>query len=151
MTNTNKMLLVAGIMLALIIGATYALADDTIRECQQADGSIMYTNKPKMGCTELILPELAVIAHNKDYAAIPAAPITSVLREVPAIHDSTLHSTDFRIADSNELTSVCKLYHQWIALQLRTHGGFEHNRVEDTQQRFGYTTIFGSGYPPAGC
>lgn len=151
MTNTTKMLLVAGLMLALIVGATYVLADEGIRECYLADGSVMYTNKPKMGCTDLMLPELAGIAHNKDYAAKPAAPLPPMLREAPPIHGSDLHTTDFKLAESNELTSVCKLYRQWIALQLRTHGGFEHNHVEDTQQRFGYTTIFGSGYPPAGC
>lgn len=151
MNSISKLLLVAATMLCLIVGFTYAFADDTIRECQQKDGSIVYTNKTKLGCTDLILPELAVIAHNKDYAAKPAIPYTSVLREAPLIHDPELHSTDFKLAESKELTSVCKLYHQWIALQLRTHGGFEHNSVEDTQQRFGYTTIFGSGYPPAGC
>jgi len=147
----KKLLLVALIVLALVVVATWAYGADTIKECQQTDGTMFYTNKPVLGCTDIILPGLAGIAHNKDYAVKPAIPFTSVLREVPPLHDPALHSTDFKLDGSNDNTSVCKLYHQWIALQLRTHGGFEHNQVEDTQQRFGFTTIFGSGYPPAGC
>jgi hypothetical protein len=149
MTNLTKLLVVSAIVLALVMGFTYAYAGDTIKECQQADGSIMYTNKPKLGCTDLILPELAGTAHTREYSPMPVVP--DAVAEVPPIHGPGLHGTDFKLSGSNDPTSVCELYHKWIALQMRTQGGFQHNSVGDTQSRFGYTTIFGSGYPPAGC
>jgi hypothetical protein len=134
---------------ALLVGiATYAYPADTIKACTQADGTILYTNDAKATCPIITLPKIGIV-HPHNYGSVPVTP--EITRDVPPLHDPALHGTEFKLADSNETTSVCKLYHQWIALQLRTHGGFEHNHVEDTQQRFGYTTIFGSGYPPAGC
>jgi len=125
-----------GLMIVLF-AATYAYSADGIKECVQADGSIMYTNKPQLGCTDLILPGLSIIPERTDYLQPSIPPVITAAPQVAP--------------KSAALTEACVLYHEWLTINMRTMGGFEYNSVDDTKRRLLLTKLFGSGFSPYGC
>jgi len=123
-----------------------AFSDTTIvsdpllmRECPQADGSALYTNKDLPGCKLMTLKELSVVPSLDDMPTyrptVAAAPrydippyadrnqtgMTSGAQTVPD-WARDWHSS---IASTGSVQAeVCSLYGEWIHLVQKTRGGF---------------------------
>lgn len=109
----------------------------TTWECHQADGSRLYTNKEKEGCSVLALKPISVVP---DLEHMPTAPRTLA---TGAPHDETSPYQDHSsgmierrapdwardwhagIAPSDSVQQeVCSLYSEWMHLVQKTRGGF---------------------------
>jgi hypothetical protein len=143
--NLISKIVIALAIFALIGAATFAFADDTIRECVQKDGSVLYTNKAKLGCTDLILPKVSIAPTRTDYLKPLNTPTPDYVVAATAAEDQ-----GGRHDDSVNLP-FCDLYSEWLQLSKKTLGGFVNNSVPDTQRRMFLTQIFGSGFPPYNC
>lgn len=130
----------------LILSSTPVLADTTIpfdpflmRECSQADGSTLYTNKDVPGCKLMTLKELSVVpslenmptyrptvatAPHYDSPLYPDRSHTGVASGGQAVSDwaSDWHAS---IASSGSVQSeVCSMFGEWLHLNQKTRGGF---------------------------
>lgn len=130
----------------LTLSSTSALADTTIaadpflmRECPQADGSSLYTNKDVPGCKLMTLKELSVVpsldnmpTYRPTVAAAPHYDIppsanrnqTGIIGGGQTVPDwaKDWHAS---IASSGSVQAeVCSLYGEWIHLVQKTRGGF---------------------------
>lgn len=111
--------------------------NETTWECHQADGSRLYTNKGKDGCSVLALKPISVVPDLEHMPTTPRALTTG------ASHYETFpyqdHSSemmerqtpdwarDWRagIAPSGSAQQeVCSLYSEWMHLVQKTRGGF---------------------------
>jgi len=128
------------LVIAILIGGSVSVyAQDTILACTDTTGGVTYTNKDVKGCRTIDLPPLSVVPDRK-------ATFSAVVEPQSV---EPIISQELRLPSSSEF--VCELYRDWIRMQLRTSGGFQYNSAEDSRLRLVYTTLFGSGYPPAGC
>jgi hypothetical protein len=140
----TQVLMVAAIFLTL--SATSAFSDTTIafdpllmRECPQADGSALYTNKDLPGCKLMTLKELSVVpsldnmpTYRPTVAAAPHYDIppyterrqTDMAGAGQAVPDwaKDWHAS---IASSGSVQAeICSKYGEWLHLNEKTRGGF---------------------------
>lgn len=130
----------------LILSSTPVLADTTIpfdpflmRECSQADGSTLYTNKDVPGCKLMTLKELSVVpslenmptyrptvatAPHYDSPLYPDRSHTGVASGGQTVPDwaKDWHAS---IASSGTVQAeICSKYGEWLHLNEKTRGGF---------------------------
>ena len=132
---------------ALTVSTTTAFAenDETVKadparmwECVQADGSSIYTNKERAGCTLMALKELSVVPsldHMPTYRSpYPETPRSEMPYTLDRTHDMRAgqsipgwaqqwHSSIAYTGGSIQ-QEVCSLYGEWINLVEKTRGGF---------------------------
>lgn len=131
----------SAVILAVASGA--AAFDDstsgsaTTWECQQTDGSQLYTNKEKDGCSALALKPISVVPDLENMPTAPRTFTTSaphyemsprqdhssemIVRQVP----DWARDWYGDIAPSGSVQQeVCSLYSEWMHLVQRTRGGF---------------------------
>ena len=143
MTPTHILMIAATIF---TLSSTSAFADTTIasdpllmRECPQADGIALYTNKDLPGCKLMTLKELSVVpsldnmpTYRPAVAAVPRYDIpphadrnqTGMAGAGQMVPDwaKDWHAS---IASSGSVQSeICSLYGEWIHLVQKTRGGF---------------------------
>ena len=130
----------------LTLSSTSAFADTTIasdpllmRECLQADGSALYTNKDVPGCKLMTLKELSVVPSLDNMPTYRPAVAVAPQYNIPQYPDRNLAgmtgggqtvpdwAKDWHasIASSGSVQAeVCSLYGEWIHLVQKTRGGF---------------------------
>lgn len=133
-----KLIMIFVVTMLIAMGVTYAFAEDTIRECEQADGTRLYTNKATLGCTDILLPKVS-IAPTRTYTTI-----TPVLETTPRNIQAPASTTGAR---------MCALYQEFLDVQETTMGGIFIGTDPDgiSQRRTALLSIFGSGFVPMGC
>ena len=140
----TRVLMLAATILTLFSAS--AFSDTTVsfdpfmmRECTQADGSILYTNKDVPGCKLMKLKELSIVpsldnmpTYRPTVAAAPHYDIppyaerrqTGMAGAGQTVPDwaKDWHAS---IASSGSVQAeVCSLYGEWIHLVQKTRGGF---------------------------
>jgi hypothetical protein len=130
----------------LILSSTSVLADTTIpsdpflmRECSQADGSPLYTNKDMPGCKLMTLKELSVVpslenmpTYHPTVAAVPHYDIppsanrnqTGMVGGVQTVPDWARDWYASFASSGSVQAELCSLYGEWMHLNLKTRGGF---------------------------
>jgi hypothetical protein len=130
----------------LTLSSTSAFADTTIasdpflmRECPQADGSALYTNKDVPGCKLMTLKELSIVPSLDNMPTyrptVAAAPHYDILpytdRSQTDIAGGGQTVPDWAkdwhasIASSGSVQAeVCSKYGEWMHLNEKTRGGF---------------------------
>ena len=130
----------------LTLSSTSAFADTTIasdpllmRECPQADGTPLYTNKDMPGCKLMTLKELSVVPSLADMPTYRPAVAAVPHYDIPAhpdrnqtgISDGGQTVPDWAkdwhasIASSGSVQAeVCSKYGEWLHLNEKTRGGF---------------------------
>lgn len=133
-----------------VLSLTLAFADtpDTtarfdpslMRECPQADGSALYTNKDLPGCKLMTLKELSVVPSLENMPTY-VPPTSSAMQhyDIPPMIDRYLYPTagattnvpdwarDWHasVASSGSIQAeVCSKYGEWVHLNEKTRGGF---------------------------
>jgi len=112
-------------------------ANATTWECDQTDGTHLYTNKEKDGCSVLALKPISVVP---DLEHMPTAPRTLTASaphyEIPPYQDNSSGmggrtvpdwARDWHagIAPSGSVQQeACSLYSEWMHLVQKTRGGF---------------------------
>jgi len=139
-----RVLMIAATVLTL--SSASAFSDTTIsfdpylmRECTQADGSILYTNKDLPGCKLMKLKELSSVPSLEDMPTYRPAMAAAPHIDIPpypnrnqtgmaggrqAVPDwaKDWHAS---IASSGSVQAeVCSMYGEWINLVQKTRGGF---------------------------
>jgi len=172
----------------LIISSTPVLADTTIpfdpflmRECSQADGSTLYTNKDVPGCKLMTLKELSVVPSLADMPTYRPAVAAVPHYDIPAHPDrnqtgisdggQTVPDCAASIASSGSVQAeVCSKYGEWLHLNEKTRGGFFYGTdpsyggdlsgknqrgasysFYDNARYVTLSKIFGRGFIPIGC
>jgi hypothetical protein len=130
----------------LVLSSTPVFADTTIasdpflmRECPQADGSALYTNKDVPGCKLMTLKELSVVPSLADMPTYRPAVAAVPHYDIPAhpdrnqtgISDGGQTVPDWAkdwhtsIASSGSVQAeICSTYGEWMHLNEKTRGGF---------------------------
>ena len=130
----------------LTLSSTPAFSDTTIasdpflmRECSQADGSPLYTNKDLPGCKLMTLKELSVVPSLADMPTYRPAVAAVPHYDIPAhpdrnqtgISDGGQTVPDWAkdwhtsIAASESVQAeVCSKFGEWLHLNEKTRGGF---------------------------
>ena len=130
----------------LTLSSTPAFADTTIasdpllmRECPQADGSALYTNKDVPGCKLMTLKELSIVPSLDDMPTYRPAVAVAPPYNVPQYPDRNqagmtgggqtvpdwARDWHASIASSGSVQAeVCSLYGEWLHLSMKTRGGF---------------------------
>jgi hypothetical protein len=109
----------------------------TTWECHQADGTHLFTNKEKDGCSVLALKPLSVVPDLENMPTAPRTLTTSAPHyEIPPYQDHSSgmivrHAPDWArdwyagIAPSGSVQQeACALYSEWMHLVQKTRGGF---------------------------
>ncbi|HLZ33154.1 MAG TPA: hypothetical protein VKP13_04000 [Nitrospira sp.] len=133
---------------ALAMSSTPAFADTAATEdfdpsqvwdCPQADGTSIYTNKERPGCTLMTLKPLSIVPSLDDMPTYRPAAAATPHYEVPAYSDRTQtgmtgggqNLPDWAkhwyasVAVSGSVQSqVCSMYGEWLNLNEKTRGGF---------------------------
>ncbi|MDN5942192.1 MAG: hypothetical protein L0H94_09950 [Nitrospira sp.] len=131
---------------SLVLFSTPVLADTPIafdpflmRECPQADGSFLYTNKDLPDCKLMTLKELSVVPSLDDMPTYRPTVATAPHYDIPPHPDRTQTGmTDggqtipdwakdwhASIASSGSvLAQTCSMYGEWLNLNEKTRGGF---------------------------
>jgi hypothetical protein len=141
----TQVLFTAAAVLAL--SSTFVFADtpnttvrfdpSLMRECPQADGSALYTNKDLPGCKLMTLKELSVVPSLENMPTY-VPPASSVMQryDIPPMIDRypTANTTavpdwarDWQasIASTGSVQAeVCAKYGEWVHLNEKTRGGF---------------------------
>ena len=142
MQLTHVLLMAATI---LTLSSTSAFSDTTIsfdpflmRECSQADGSVLYTNKDLPGCKLMKLKELSVVPSLDNMPTYRPTVATAPHYDIPPHSDrdqtgmtggeqtvpdwaKDWHAS---IASSGSVQSeVCSMYGEWLHLNQKTRGG----------------------------
>lgn len=127
--------------LLLFSAATFLLSSlpafsyDIIRECPQANGSTLYTNKDIKGCSLMTMKrELSIVPSLDKMPTIPQQPTPVTATEAP-----------------KAVSDVCLLFREYTELAQTTHGGVQYDRIEDNQRFIVLLRLFGSGYVPVSC
>jgi hypothetical protein len=142
MRPTHLLMIAATIF---ILSSHSAFSETTIsfdpllmRECPQADGSSLYTNKDLPGCTLMTLKELSIVPSLDDMPTYRPAVTTAPHSDRPAYpdrHQAGMTSErqtapdwakDWHasIASSESVhAEVCSMYGEWIHLVQKTRGG----------------------------
>ncbi len=130
----------------LILSSTSVLADTTIpsdpflmRECSQADGSPLYTNKDMPGCKLMTLKELSVVPSLENMPTYHPTVASAPHYDSPLYPDRNHTGTtgggqtvpdwakDWHasIAASESVQAeVCSKFGEWLHLNEKTRGGF---------------------------
>jgi hypothetical protein len=129
---------------SLILSSTSVLADNTVtfdpllmRECPQADGTALYTNKDLPGCKLMTLKELSVVpslenmpTYRPTVAAAPHYDIPPYVGRQPGSTGGEQIVPDWAkdwhasIASSGSVQAeVCSKYGEWLHLNEKTRGG----------------------------
>lgn len=130
----------------LTLSSTSAFSDTTVafdpflmRECPQADGSALYTNKDLPGCTLMTLKELSVVPSLDDMPTYRPTLATAPHYDIPPYPDRNQTgmtgggqtvpdwAKDWHasIASSGSVhAEVCSMYGEWLHLNQKTRGGF---------------------------
>lgn len=130
----------------LVLSSTSVFADTTtafdpllMRECPQADGTALYTNKDLPGCKLMTLKELSVVpsldnmpTYRPTVAAAPHYDIPpSVDRRQTGMTGGGQTVPDWAkdwhasVASSGSVQAeVCSMYGEWLHLVQKTRGGF---------------------------
>ena len=130
----------------LTLSSTSAFSDTTInfdpflmRECPQADGSALYTNKDLPGCKLMTLKELSVVPSLDDMPTYRPTVATAPHYDIPPYPDRNQTgmtgggqtvpdwAKDWHasIASSGSVQAeVCSMYGEWLHLNQKTRGGF---------------------------
>ena len=138
------MLVIAATILTL--SSTSAFSDTTIkfdpflmRECPQADGSALYTNKDLPGCKLMTLKELSVVPSLDNMPTYHPTVATAPHYDIPPYSDRSQAgmtgggqtvpdwAKDWHasIASSGSIQAeVCSMYGEWLHLNQKTRGGF---------------------------
>lgn len=127
-----------------LAGASAAAAFDDLStgstmtwECRQADGSSLYTNKEKDGCSVLALKPISVVPDLEHMPTAPRGLTTSASspelfpRQDPSPGVVVRQAPDWArdwyadIAPSGSVQQeACSLYSEWMHLVQKTRGGF---------------------------
>jgi hypothetical protein len=130
----------------LTLSSTSVFADTAIsshpllmRECPQADGISLYTNKDMPGCKLMTLKELSVVPSLDDMPTYRPTVASTPHYDIPPYADRNQTgmtgagqtvpdwSKDWQasIASSGSThAEICSLYGEWIHLVQKTRGGF---------------------------
>jgi hypothetical protein len=127
----------------LVLSSTPVLADTTIasdpflmRECLQADGSALYTNKDVPGCKLMTLKELSVVPSLDDMPTYRPTVASAPHYDIPAPPERNQTGGGQTIPDwakdwhadiassGSVRAEVCSLYGEWLHLVQKTRGGF---------------------------
>jgi hypothetical protein len=170
----------------LTLSSTSAFSDTTIssdpylmRECTQADGSILYTNKDLPGCKLMKLKELSSVPSYRPSTTaaphydIPPYPNRSQAGMAGGRQTVPDWARDWHasIASSGSVQAqICSMYGEWINLNEKTRGGFffgadpsyggdlsgQNQRgasysFYDNTRYVTLKRIFGQGFVPIGC
>jgi hypothetical protein len=140
----TRVLMFAATILTLF--STSAFSETTVsfdpfmmRECTQADGSIIYTNKDLPGCKLMKLKELSIVPSLDDMPTY-RPPVTAAPRyNTPSSPDHNQTgmagggqtvpdwAKDWHasIASSGSVQAeVCSMYGEWLHINQKTRGGF---------------------------
>jgi len=143
MQPTHVLMIAATI---LTLSSTSAFSDTTIafdpllmRECPQADGMTLYTNKDLPGCKLMTLKELSVVPSLDDMPTYRPTLATAPHYDIPPYLDRNQTgmtgggqtvpdwAKDWHasIASSGSVQAeVCSMYGEWLHLVQKTRGGF---------------------------
>ena len=104
-------------------------------ECPQADGTSIYTNKEKAGCTAMVLKPLSIVPDLEQMPLIPrtnmtTAPQYAVPRQEPMSVTGSPAAPDWardwyakNMVTGSVQEEVCRLYGEWMHLVQQTRGG----------------------------
>ena len=143
MQPTRALMLAATILTLL---STSAFADTMVdfdpllmRECPQADGSSLYTNKDLPGCKLMKLKELSIVPSLDDMPTYRPPVAATPRYDIPSHQDriqtgmagggqtvpdwaKDWHAS---IASSGSVQAeVCSMYGEWLHINQKTRGGF---------------------------
>ena len=176
-------------LMTMLMGALAgpALADSTPApepaetwECQQADGTVVYTNKEKPGCRELMLRPLSVVPSLDQMPLIPRssgsmmppamAPAPSEHGAGGALQQVPDWARDWYASATGSRGEICAMYWEWVRLNEKTRGGFFYGTdpsyggdptgrnqrgasysFYDNARYQALSRIFGAGFVPVGC
>ena len=130
----------------LTLSSTSAFADTTIasdpllmRECPQADGSALYTNKDVPGCKLMTLKELSIVPSLDDMPTYRPTVATAPPYNAPPYPDRNqagmtgggqtvpdwARDWHASIASSGSVQAeVCSMFGEWLHINQKTRGGF---------------------------
>ncbi|RPH81649.1 MAG: hypothetical protein EHM80_01710 [Nitrospiraceae bacterium] len=139
-----RLLLIAA--MTLVCSSTSVLADTPIafdpflmRECPQADGSSLYTNKDLPGCKLMTLKELSSVPSLADMPTYRPTVTAAPHYDIPPHSDRNQSgmvgggqtvpdwAKDWyaSFASSGSVQAeLCSLYGEWLHLNMKTRGGF---------------------------
>src|SRR6185295_9307104 len=142
MQPTHLFMIVAA---GLILSSTSVFADTTVtfdpllmRECPQADGTALYTNKDLPGCKLMTLKELSVVPSLEDMPTYRPTVAAAPHYDIPLYQDRNQAGLTGRaqtvpdwakdwhatIASSGSVQAeVCSMYGEWLHLVQKTRGG----------------------------
>jgi hypothetical protein len=128
------------------LSATSAFSDTTVRfdpllmrECPQADGTVLYTNKDLPGCKLMTLKELSTVPSLDNMPTYHPSSATAPNSDIPPYQDRTQAGMTGRgqtvpdwakdwyasTAPSGSVQAqVCSMYGEWLNLVQKTRGGF---------------------------
>lgn len=113
-----------------------AIEPTTTWECQQADGTALYTNKEKAGCRPMTLKPLSVVPNIEHMPVIPRTIAAGPHYQTPSYSDRSPGGTQQTVPDwardwraglapgDSVQEEVCLLYSEWLSLVQKTRGGF---------------------------
>ena len=135
---------IAGMILTL--SSTSAFSDTAItfdplqmRECPQADGSSLYTNKDLPGCTLMTLKPLSIVPSLDDMPTYRPTVVTAPHYDIPPYPDRNQTgmtgggktvpdwAKDWHVSTASSESvqaEVCSMYGEWLHLNQKTRGGF---------------------------
>ena len=130
----------------LTLSSTSAFSDTTVtfdplqmRECPQADGTALYTNKDLPGCKLMTLKELSIVPSLDDMPTYRPTLATAPHYDIPPYLDRNqtgmtgggqtvpdwARDWHASIASSGSIQAeVCSKYGEWLHLNEKTRGGF---------------------------
>ncbi len=180
----TRVLMIAATILILSSTWVYSGSDTTVafdpflmRECPQADGSALYTNKDLPGCKLMTLKELSIVpslddmpTYRPSLAAAPHYNMPSYLDREQTVSDwaKDWHAS---IAPSGSVQAeVCSMYGEWLNLVQKTRGGLFYGTdpsyggdlsgrnqwgssysFYDNARYVTLSKLFGPGFVPIGC
>ena len=110
-----------------------------MRECTQADGSILYTNKDIPGCKLMKMKELSIVPSLDDMPTYRPPTAAAPRYDIPSHQDRNqagmtgggqtipdwARDWHASIASSGSVQAeVCSMYGEWLNLVQKTRGGF---------------------------
>ena len=140
-------------------------------ECSQADGSSIYTNKERAGCTLMTLKPLSIVPSLENgvpgYSERNQTVMSGDGQHVPGWAKDWQAS----VAPSGSVeTQICSMYGEWLNLVQKTRGGIYYGSdpsyggdlsqqnqrgasysFYDNTRYIALSRIFGTGFVPIGC
>jgi len=137
--------LVAATMLMMTFSPTFAATPEQTEfdpmkmwSCPQPDGTMLYTNKDKSGCTLMTLKPLSIVpsldnmpTYRPPVAAAPQYDVPPYMERYPTGMAGGQATPNWAgdwhasIASSGSVQAeVCSMYSEWLHLNQKTRGGF---------------------------